>query len=153
MEGLVLGLGPLKQNSNRGHDNDKVKDLNLISQIRHFCVKAQEMIEFLTPDDVCYKPRVLAWVSDAYEKIYSDVIPDDFWQVVLKPGVGAKMKKPTPPLSICGMKGGGIVTMICNLIMWSSFNQECKAVIIECLESREQQAVANTEHCHGKKEI
>ena len=43
--------------------------------------------------------------------------------------------------------------MICNLIMWSSFNQECKAVIIECLESREQQAVANTEHCHGKKEI
>ncbi len=29
------------------------------------------MIEFLTPDDVCYKPRVLAWLRDAYEKIYS----------------------------------------------------------------------------------
>ena len=149
------GQEQLKQNQSqsRSHNTEKKKGegLILISQIRHFCLTAQKKIKFLISDDVCHKPRVLAWVHDAYEKIYTDVIPDDFWQVVLKPG--AKMKKPTPPLSICGMKGGGIVTMICNLIMWSSFNQECKAIIIECLESREQQAVANTKYSPKKQEI
>ena len=138
------------QNGNGDESSTNIFPLTLMLQ---FCRKAQERIEFLAPHDLCNKTKVLAWVHDAYNKIHNDVVPDNFWQLINGNGngPGVKTKKPTQPFSICGAKGG-IAAMIYNLIMWSSFNQQCKAIIINCLESREKQ-ISNSEHYPKKKEI
>ena len=133
---------------------------NIIFNILQLCHKAHKAIDFLVVEDLCKKEKVLAWIGDAYEKIYNFVVlSDDSLQ--LFNGFGAKLKKPTrvEQLSICGMKGGGIISMICNLILWSAFNEDCNAIIVECLESRMQQQLAfanaqpQPQYCPNDKDI
>eukprot|EP00986_Skeletonema_menzelii_P017874 scaffold22523_cov67-Skeletonema_menzelii.AAC.1 len=132
-----------------------VMEKNIIFNILQLCHKAHKTIDFLVVEDLCKKQKVLAWIDDAYEKIYNFVVlSDDSLQ--LFNGFGAKLKKPTrqEQVSICGVKGGGIIAMICNLVLWSAFNEDCNNIIVECLESRMQQqlafANAQPQYCPNK---
>ncbi len=158
---MLTVLGGESGSGGDGDDDDNdnsvtVTDKNIIPNILQLCHKAHDIIKFLTVDDLCKKERVLAWIADAYEKICSNVVTDDFLQ--LFHGFGVKITRPSQQeqVSICGVNGDGIIAMICNLIMWSSYNEDCNAIIVECLESRlkqQQRAFANAHPEHSPKNI